>query len=491
MSLSCHEIQLKKFLPPLELKSHLNLAFLGKPEVLIQNKLKEIFERQKQREKTLKWNPVFSHLLESKAALLQATSPQQFKQKTEQNNLHMLLTLLHPTKSQEPAPDPSSGQHPPSQAAVQPCQPTIVPPLQHAEPSSTEGREAPAKVPSEQTPINATQNGPQLEPSAPAVLPQALLASLPLIRSKTGRLILPSSLKPRKPKASCLFKYCFKACLTVLSLVFMFSVGQGFYTLMMMEPKLKEEQGEAGSSSNVLPPDGDSNKSLEKNIPTSDQPTYSENKTVVEDEAGTSDSDPRTPGGPTPPAEPDSNQPIVPPSQDFKDSDLAVIQPPSAVRLCFKPVDTFQEPDPSPPNGLRRRGRPAKKKGVGVKTKGNQIPQLTGKGLETGNTGVWDDAGEADWYPSTVKRGRGRPPKKGSANSSSKQSASDDDNTDSPIRFSIGSYKSPDSTQFEGDVYTSRPLTRGSLGKDFPSAKKRSWIDMERELEPDLDLDLE
>ncbi|XP_077366712.1 MAX gene-associated protein isoform X2 [Festucalex cinctus] len=34
-----------------------------------------------------------------------------------------------------------------------------------------------------------------------------------------------------------------------------------------------------------------------------------------------------------------------------------------------------------------------------------------------------------------------------------------------------------------------RPRTRGSLGKDFPSAKRQSWIDMEMQLDPDSDSD--
>ncbi|XP_042369632.1 mucin-5AC-like, partial [Plectropomus leopardus] len=48
----------------------------GKSEILIKHKLKEICERQKIREKNMKWKPFFSNLLQSRAAHLQATNPQ-------------------------------------------------------------------------------------------------------------------------------------------------------------------------------------------------------------------------------------------------------------------------------------------------------------------------------------------------------------------------------------------------------------------------------
>ncbi|KAG7263634.1 hypothetical protein CRUP_019726 [Coryphaenoides rupestris] len=44
---------------------------------------------------------------------------------------------------------------------------------------------------------------------------------------------------------------------------------------------------------------------------------------------------------------------------------------------------------------------------------------------------------------------------------------------------------SPVVNQSGGEGSAKRPLTRGSLGKDFPSAKRMSWLDMEKELELD------
>ena len=47
---------------------------------------------------------------------------------------------------------------------------------------------------------------------------------------------------------------------------------------------------------------------------------------------------------------------------------------------------------------------------------------------------------------------------------------------------STGTVCSPDMDQEGGTGSGKRPLTRGALGKDFPSAKRRSWIDVEKEL---------
>lgn len=116
--------------------------------------------------------------------------------------------------------------------------------------------------------------------------------------------------------------------------------------------------------------------------------------------------------------------------------------------------------------------------------------------------------------PVPVKRGRGRPPKKkrgqvgcraaaagaepksttpinrspGTQTESSPSKSSQP--VSSPVRQPHG-FKSPNIKPKDsppenvllGDGSALRPLTRGALGKDFPSAKKRSWIDVEKELE--------
>ncbi|XP_077597095.1 MAX gene-associated protein isoform X2 [Stigmatopora nigra] len=73
-----------------------------------------------------------------------------------------------------------------------------------------------------------------------------------------------------------------------------------------------------------------------------------------------------------------------------------------------------------------------------------------------------------------VKRGRGRPRKNDSLG---------EDGDGAPVRRSKS-----DSPEEDGAAPV-RPRTRGSLGKDFPSAKRQSWIDMEMALDPDSESD--
>lgn len=279
---------------------------------------------------------------------------------------------------------------------------------------------------------------------------------------------------------------------------------------MMMDPKQKVEEGEASSSANVQPSDRDSSKSLESNVFPPDQLSDLENK------AGTSDSNPRPPVGTSPLGELDlHSQSVVAPSLDVnasetkQDLDLGLSQPAAADHLCFNqashlppPPDAFK-PDSSPPVGCCRSSGPMEIKsppvGAGKQKKTNNsviyftVPPLLVESksddltVGTGNVEVGDAPNKASdnaGCPTPAKRGRGRPSKKGRANSqtsSAKRASSDDNN---PVQFSSCSFNS---TKSEGEAYTSRPLTRGSLGKDFPSAKKRSWIDVEKELEPDME----
>lgn len=236
-----------------------------------------------------------------------------------------------------------------------------------------------------------------------------------------------------------------------------------------------------------------------------------ENKTVIEDKAGTSDSNSRPPGGTTPPGELDvHSQSAIAPLLDVnasgtkQDLDSGPIQPAAAARLRFNqvshlpPPDDFK-PDSSPSVGCCRSSGPVEIKGppvsAGKQQETNRIDITTllveskrdKPSAEAGKMELRDAPNKASdypGYPAPAKPRRGRPPKKRPANSqtpSAKRTSSDDD---SPVRFSIGGFSS---TKAEGEAYASRPLTRGSLGKDFPSAKKRSWIDVEKELEPDVE----
>lgn len=79
--------------------------------------------------------------------------------------------------------------------------------------------------------------------------------------------------------------------------------------------------------------------------------------------------------------------------------------------------------------------------------------------------------------PLLLKRGRGRPPKRSSS-----------EGLWNPPAVHRGSVtlKSEDIPEnVPKESRKARPLTRAALGKDFPSAKKRSWIDIEKELEQD------
>lgn len=82
--------------------------------------------------------------------------------------------------------------------------------------------------------------------------------------------------------------------------------------------------------------------------------------------------------------------------------------------------------------------------------------------------------------PLLLKRGRGRPPKRSSSEGL----------WNPPIIQGSVTPKSEDIPQnVSKESRKARPLTRAALGKDFPSAKKRSWIDIEKELEQDTDSD--
>lgn len=83
--------------------------------------------------------------------------------------------------------------------------------------------------------------------------------------------------------------------------------------------------------------------------------------------------------------------------------------------------------------------------------------------------------------PVLPKRGRGRPPKRSSSERL----------WIPPVvqRESVTPKSDNIPDNFSKESRKARPLTRAALGKDFPSAKKRSWIDMEKELEQDTDSD--
>lgn len=158
-------------------------------------------------------------------------------------------------------------------------------------------------------------------------------------------------------------------------------------------------------------------------------------------------------------------------------SEPAFSPPQSTVRLTFMPVfspaGTQNNTTGSIP-ARRGRGRPRK------------YPLPTGASPPKPKVVIKEDP---DYAPDnripmgpdlhlSPKRGRGRPPKT-VPNILRRPKILPSPVEDMDCEIKIESDPSPVT------VNSSRPLTRGSLGKDFPSEKKRSWIDLERELEVD------
>lgn len=168
------------------------------------------------REKTLKFSPFFSRLLQSRAALLQTPTPESkplsspllqpnFSTASSQPDPH--TTAAQSSVNQTPMHKPlsllsavSSAASP--QAESQPAEPGAPAQVSHSQ------KECKPQVPSDAaTPqVTAAQDDASPTSSAPnSSQPSAQplqTISLPLIRSKDGRIILPSSLKPRKLRHS-------------------------------------------------------------------------------------------------------------------------------------------------------------------------------------------------------------------------------------------------------------------------------------------------
>ncbi|KAK9531787.1 hypothetical protein VZT92_011192 [Zoarces viviparus] len=506
----------------------------GKSDILIKNKLKEICERQKVKEKT-QWKPSFSNLLQSRAALLQSTAPPSqlpprpllmpdvFRAPSQAKSpanaaQKQLMSLLQSKLKRGLTQSSTQPPKPPSASSAARVKVPAPPPQggQHQKKSEEQqekpGAPAQVSVPTPQpecsaaaTPlVTAAQDGASSSSTTPTSSKSSF--SLPLIRAKNGRIILPSSLKP---------------------------LGHGFYTLTVMEPRKTGQEDEVSSPANKKPFDVESlvkvdmgSSELDRLVDVGSNHILEKEKTVP-----ASQSNPKRSGATSPVAELTLlNKSILMPSvalQAAKSGEeggtaVGLNKTPPTACLSFnrvKHIPASAKPAPRPPVVSRCRGRPRKhpdtpvgtsKIHTGVKDAGKreksllveerQKGKLTSKVTKT-QAGV--SPGTAGDAPVPVKRGKGRPPKKKTAPLWSPlvaQSGSIPSNSteDSPDRLSRCS-KSPDFKPKEGpaktpslrDVNTSRPLTRGALGKDFPSAKKRSWIDVEKELEPELEPELD
>lgn len=474
----------------------------GKSEKVIMDKLKDLSEKQKQRER---WRPFFSQLLQSRAAALQGvkleSKPEELPLLLEDNHgtAPTLTIKEEPTSAPQPNPIATSARD-----ILQQIMSRAQQALQRASAqTSSLGPESDIPTPSPQlqtnTPADCDQSKAeagqcqdpsadslQLNPSkddAPPVtstpksitppVPPHKPFTLPLIRSKTGRLILPSSLKP---------------------------LGQGFYTLMVMKPK----ESEGNPSVQTQPLDADSSKNQERSVSECEQPSDSDRRRIKEEDEPIhpSDSEPKCSGVTFPLAELTLlNKTICKPSvgqqpgqqNDNRGSVVGLEKPLTNATLTYNSVPEFPEPIPSP-NVLtvfrRGRGRPRKHPVTPISE--NRKHVMVGNDSKRVNS--WKvrtqihvkDTTEKNNVP--VKRGRGRPPRKSKNLMGSPGSKRSEDCPDSPTYSPNGkSVFSPAADASLKDANTTRPLTRGSLGKDFPSAKKRSWIDVEKELDPDVD----
>ncbi|XP_029966803.1 uncharacterized protein mgab isoform X2 [Salarias fasciatus] len=302
------------------------------------------------------------------------------------------------------------------------------------------------RSPSDETSNQASSSSIKPENKPQEAAPKPI--TLPLIRTKTGRIILPSCLKP---------------------------LGNGFYTLMVMKSK--------GNDQVALTVRADVSKNPEKTPTESHQPGGSETSRVSEAKDTSSDlQDPKPSGASNPLSElAVLNQSLPAPAEDLTaqrkgsalltDADMNQIlaatrltanQLPqnlndaSAERRAVSPRKSSEPETPSPLQPSRVKGQPGKTEN---KT------------------------------PASAKR-RGRPPKRrsdellspsGRVKRVGRPSKPKEDDPESSRRR----FRSPQGDGGQHDA--SRPLTRAALGKDFPSAKKRSWIDMEKELESDVD----
>lgn len=213
----------------------------GKSDRLLELELKNIFEKQRDIERAMNWKSSFSNLLHCKAAVGQATTrpprltqpllqpdvpPAPFQAKPHttaaKNNVNSFRSLLErnegwalaqstvntmpdllpqavTARAQKEVPSP------PLREENQPGE--LVSSVQLNQPPSELEKhpEAPGDPPDSQTDNQSEAQpfaGTPADSSSAAPAPRVLLPqppiALPLIRSKTGRIILPSSLKPRK-----------------------------------------------------------------------------------------------------------------------------------------------------------------------------------------------------------------------------------------------------------------------------------------------------
>lgn len=249
----------------------------------------------------------------------------------------------------------------------------------------------------------------------------------------------------------------------------------------------------------VQPADVDSSYNSESGLLSSDQPSDSRPATEEDKTLQPSDSAPKPSGIKTPLAALallNKTIILVPEAQK-----ATVENTPSA--SCSKVSHVLEnpaalQPHSSPPIVRRSRGRPRKNDKIPLSpvspASENKVKESTSQSHgETSNlveerptekiTLTETQSGD---NPAPVKR-RGRPLKRTLSETTwvplvIRRGHSPPKPEDGPVSTSRGS---PQKARLNMDRKSTRPLTRGALGKDFPSAKKRSWLDVEKDLEPE------
>lgn len=165
-------------------------------------------------------------------------------------------------------------------------------------------------------------------------------------------------------------------------------------------------------------------------------------------------------------------------SSACSDSESSRQLKPHAKNTAGWPPIVFNKYEATPEN--RPCDSPVYRRGPGRPRKN---PLALDKGRTNGNGG--------DQEKVTVKRGRGRPQKRSPQRDwippVSRPKLGLDSADDNIFDKLTCNYKRPETDAVPACINESRPLTRGALGKDFPSAKKQSWIDVEKELYDELD----
>lgn len=176
--------------------SHMVLSRpLGKSEKDIQDRLTEFYKQEKLKEKTMKFNPFFSNLLQSRAALLQADNSQAKRETIPLLPSNFLLRSSQHS-SVSVAAQNSADQKPLSTQLSRPAVEKPTPSEAKAVPAPSAHTDRRDKIPD----ANRKMSVKETTSTQPSVLQPVKEISFPLVRSKSGRIILPSSLKPSKSR---------------------------------------------------------------------------------------------------------------------------------------------------------------------------------------------------------------------------------------------------------------------------------------------------